>query len=132
MQHSRPILTYKHSIFFPATYFLYLHFLHPRVFMAVLLFLLLSLPLLIYPGFFNGMSELFEPDAMNYATLSRFIMWILSVPRNPTSTRLPLSGSLVTLFRAMIALTAGRPFFLPITSTPVVMSIFLSGRVHLF
>ena len=101
------------------------------MFIAVLLYLLLSLLLLTHPGFFNGTSELFESDVLKYGILFHFIMWILSAFRNPTSTRLPLSGYMVTLFCDMIALTAGRPFFLPMASTPFVVSSFLLGRTHL-
>ena len=43
------------------------------------------------------MPEVFEPGALKFSTLSRLILWILSVSRNPTSTRLPLFGFLTAL-----------------------------------
>ena len=65
--------------------------------------------------FFSGMMEVFEPEALKYYTSFRFILWILSVCRNPTLTHLPLSTSLDTLLCDLIALTHSLAFFLPMT-----------------
>ena len=76
------------------------------------------------------MPEVFEPGALNYYTLSRFILWILSVFRNPTLTHLPLFGSLDSPLYDLIALTPGLAFFFLMTRTPAVASSFLSGRAY--
>ena len=81
-------------------------------------------------GFFNGMPEIFQPGALNYYTLSHLILWILFVFRNPTLTHLPLSGSLDSLLCDLIALTSGLAFFLLMTRTLAVASLFLSGRAY--
>ena len=81
-------------------------------------------------GFFNRMPELFEADALNYFTLSCFILRILSGFMNPTLTYLTLSGSLDYLLCDPMALTHGMAFILPITRTPALASSFLSGRAY--
>ena len=45
-------------------------------------------------GFFNGMLEVFEPEALNCYTLFRPTPLTLSVSRNPILTHRPLSGFL--------------------------------------
>ena len=50
-----------------------------------------SLPLTI-SGFFNGILEVFEPEALNYSTFFCPTLLTLSVSRNPILTPLPLSG----------------------------------------
>ena len=92
MLHSRPILVFKSFIRGrPILYLLALpphhHPLHP----AVLLRLLLSFPL-TPSGFFNGMQEVFKPEALNVVTFFRPILLTLSVSRNPILTHLPFSG----------------------------------------
>ena len=97
------------------------------MFLAVSLYLPLSLPHLTHSRFFNGMPDVFEPGALNYHTLSRLILWILSVSRNPASTHLPRFGSLNSLLCNLIASIPGLVFFLSITCTLAVASSFLSG-----
>ena len=125
MQRSCSTLAYKFStLLLPASYLLFLHPPRPLMYLA---FLLLSLHPLFHSGFFNGMLEVFVPEALDFSTLSHFILWILSVSRNPTLTHLPLSGSLDILLCDLIALTPGLAFFLPMTCTSVVVSSFSSG-----
>ena len=62
-------------------------------------------------GFFNGVPKVFEPGALNYYTLFCLILRSSSVSRNPTLTRLLLSGSLDTLLCDLIALTPRLAFF---------------------
>ena len=94
----------------------------PLILLAVLLNFLLPLPFLIRLGFFNGMSGVFEPETLNFSTLSRSIQWILSVSRIPISTRLAFYGFLDTLLCDLIVLTSGLAFFLLITRSLAVMS----------
>ena len=81
-------------------------------------------------GFFNGTLEIFKPEALNCYTLSRLILWITSVSRNPTLTHLPLSASLHSLLCDPIALTPGLAFFLPMTITLAAALLFSSGRAY--
>ena len=67
---------------------------------------------------------------LNYLTLSRFILWILSVSRNPTLTYLHLSRSLDILLCDLIALTPVLACFLPMTPTLAVASSFSSHRAY--
>ena len=80
--------------------------------------------------FFNGMAEVFEPEALNFFTLSRVILCSLPVSRNPTSTNLPLSGSRDPLLCDLLPLTPGLTFFLPMTRTLAVVSSYLSGKAY--
>ena len=131
MKRSRPTLVFKHPTLFPPTlYFLSVHTPHPFMFQAFFLYLLLPLPPLTPSEFFSGMAEVFESGALNYYTSSRFIPWILSASRNPTSTHLALSGFLDTLHSDLIAPTPGLAFFLAMTRTLAVASSFLSGRAY--
>ena len=63
--------------------------------------------------FFNTMLQVYEPGALNYYTLFCLIPLTLSVFRNLTLIRLPLSGSLDFLLCDLIAPTPGLAFFLP-------------------
>ena len=65
--------------------------------------------------FFNRLLEVTEPAALNYYTLSRFIMLTLYVFRNLTLIHLPLSGSLGSPLCDLIVATAALAFFLPVT-----------------
>ena len=56
--------------------------------LAVLLRLQLSLPLAL-SGFFTGMLEVFEPEALNYFTIFRSTLLTLFVSSNPILTDLP-------------------------------------------
>ena len=67
--------------------------------------ILVSLPPQARSGFFNGMPQVLKPEALNFSTSSRFILWILPASRNPNLTRLPLSGSLDTQLCDLVALT---------------------------
>ena len=98
--------------------------------LAVFLYLLLHLPSLIRSGSFSRMPEVFEPEPMNYYTLSRFMLWILSVFRNPTLNHLPLSESKDSLLCDLIALTPGLAFFLPKTRTLAVALPFSSAKSY--
>ena len=84
---------------------------HPFVILNVLLFLLLSLHSLTRLRFFNGMMEVFKPEATHFSTLSRFILLILSVSGDPILTHLSLFKSLYTLLYNLIALTPCLAFF---------------------
>ena len=133
MQRSSPILVYKHSTLLPPTsYLLSLHLPHPFIFLAVLLYLMLPLPPLNCSGFFWGMLEVFKPEALNLSTVSRFILWILSVSRSPTLffTHLLLSECLDTLLCDLIALTSTLTFLLLMISISTVAKSFLSIRVY--
>ena len=59
---------------------------HLIMFLANLLYFVLPLLPLNCSVFFNEMLEVFKPGALNYSTLSCFILWILSVSMNSTST----------------------------------------------
>ena len=51
-------------------------------------------------GFFNGMLEVFEPEALNYFTFYDPILSTSSASRNPILTHLPLSRFLDSLLRS--------------------------------
>ena len=94
MPHSRPTLVSKPLI--PHPPILYLLSLPPFYIRPLLLAALLRplpplLPLTL-SGFFNGMLEFFEQEALNYFTFSRPILSTLSVSKNPILTHLLLSG----------------------------------------
>ena len=76
--HPRLQTSYSSSIYFvpPPS--------NPMMFLAIFLYLLL--PFLIRSEFLNGMLEVFEPEALNYYTLSCLILWIFSVSRNPNNS----------------------------------------------
>ena len=131
MLHSRPTLVFKPLI--PHRPILYLHLLPPHhrsLLLAVLLRLLLPLPLTL-SGFFNGMLEVFEPEALNYSTFFRPILLTLSVYRNPILTHLPLSGFLGSLLCVLIAPTPGQAFSLVMPCTLAAVASFSSGRAYL-
>ena len=67
---------------------------------------------------------------MHYSTLPLLVQWILSVPRNPTLTHLPLPRSLYFLLCDLITLSSGLSLFFPMTCTLVVASSFSSGRAY--
>ena len=81
-------------------------------------------------GFFNGMTEVSVPGALNYYTLSCLVLWIISVFRNPTLTYLPLFRSLYSLLCDLIALTPGLAFFLLMTRTLPAASSFSSEKAY--
>ena len=125
MQCSCATLVYQHLIFLLLTFYLLL-------FLSVFLYLLLPLlPSLAQGSLMERTPEDFEPEELNGSSLSPFNLWILSVIRNPTSTRFPLFGSLDTLLYDLIALTPGLAFFLTMTCMLVVASSFLSGPIFL-
>ena len=88
-----------------------------------------SLPL-TFSGFFNGMLEVFEPEALNYFTFSRPILLTLSASSSPILTPLPLSGFLDSLLCVLIAPTPGLAFFLVMPRTLAVALSFSSGRAY--
>ena len=126
-----PTLVIKPPTLLPPTlYLLSLHLPHPFMFLDIFLYFLLPLPPQIRLEFFNGMQEVFVPGALNYYTLPRLNLWILSVFRNPIFTHLFHFGSLGSLLCDLIALTPGLAFFLQITRTLVLASLFLSDRAY--
>ena len=132
MLHSRPILISKPLI--PRRPILYLLPLPPHhlpLLLAVLLRLLPPPPLTL-SGFFNGMLEVSKPGALNYFTLSRPILLILSASRNPIKTHLPLSEFLKSLLCVLIASTPGLAFSLLMSHTLAAASSFSSGRAYPF
>ena len=56
----------------------------------VLLYAQLPFAFLDSLEFFNEMPEVFKSDALNFSTLSRFILWVLFVSWNPNLNSLPL------------------------------------------
>ena len=87
-----------------------------------------SSPPLTLSGFFNGMLEVFESEALNYLTFFRPILSTLSAFRNPILTPLPLSGFLDSLLCVLIAPTPGLALCLLIPRTLVAALSFSSGR----
>ena len=84
MQHFRVTLVSKPPIpHLPILYPLPLPLHHRPLLLAVLLRLLLPLLPLTLSGFFNGMLEVFEPEALNYSTFFFPIQSTLSASRNP-------------------------------------------------
>ena len=61
-------------------------------------FPMLPFPFLTRSGLFNGMPEVCEPGALNYYILSRLILYILSVSRNPTLNSSSSSNSWILSF----------------------------------
>ena len=88
-------------------------------------------PPLSLTEFFNGMLEVFEPEALNHFTFFRPILVVLSVSRNPIFTHLPLSGFQDSLLCVLIAPTSGLTFSLVMPRSLAVVSSFSSGKVHL-
>ena len=109
---------------------LLLHLPHPLMLLAALLHLQLPLLSLTHSGIFNEMPKIFKLETLNFSTLSRSILWTVSVSRNLNSTRLSLSKFLDTLLCNLIALTPGMAAFFLITRTPAMVSSFLSCRDH--
>ena len=89
-----------------------------------------TLPLTL-SGFFNGMLEVFEPEALSYFTFFRPILLTLSAFRNPILTPLPLSGFLDSLLCVLIVPTPGLTFSLLIPCTLAAVSSFSSGRAYI-
>ena len=132
MLHSRPTLVSKSPIpHLPIIYLLPLPSHHRPSFLAILLHLLPSLPLIL-SAFFNGMLEVFEPGALNYFTFFRPILSTLSAFRNPILTPLPLSGFLDSLLCALIAPTPGLEFSSPLPRMLAAALSFSSGRTYFF
>ena len=118
MQLSRPTLAFNPPIPLPPTFCLLpLHPHHRLMLLAVSLPLLLPLSPLTSSGLFNGMLAVSEPGALNYLTFFRCIPLTIFVCRNPILTHLPLSGSLDSMLRVLIASTPGLIFFIQITHT---------------
>ena len=114
----------------PILYFLSLPPHHRPLLLAVLLHLLPPLPLTL-SGFFNGMLEIFDPEALNYFTFSRPILSTLSAFRNPILIPLPLSGFLDSLHCILIAPTPGLAFSLVMPHRLAAALSFSSGRAYL-
>ena len=89
-----------------------------------------TLPLTL-SGFFNGILDVFEPEALNYSTFFRPILLTLSAFRNPILTLLPLSGFLASLLCVLIVPTPGLAFSLLIPRTLATVSSFSSGRAYI-
>ena len=75
-------------------------------------------------GFFKGMLEVFEPEALNNFTCSRPILLTKFVSRNPISAHLPLSEFLDSLLCVLIAPTPGLAFSLLMPRMLAVVSSF--------
>ena len=105
-QCSCPTFVFKLPLSLLPTVYLFPILPFPHV-LAVFLYLLLPLPPLTRSGFFNKILKVFEPGALNYCILSRLILWVLSISRNPTLTRLPPTRSLDFLLCNLIALASG-------------------------
>ena len=126
-----PILVFKSLIPRRPTQYLFpLHPHHRPLLLAVLHRLLPCLPPSL-SGLFNGMLEVFEPEALNYFTFFRPILLTLSVSRNPILTHLPFPGFLVYLLCVLIAPTPGLAFSLLMPRTLAAVSSYLSGRAYL-
>ena len=120
MQRSRPNLVFKPSPSFrPLPISLSLSLSLCVLPTTSCLWLFSYTPYFLFPvtcsGFFNGMSKIFDPGALNIYTSSHLILWILSVSRNPTLIRLPLFRFRDTLLCDLIALTPSLAFFLPMS-----------------
>ena len=131
MQHFRPTLALKPLIPFPPTLQLLLLHPHHRVMLVAVSFnLLLPIPPLTPSGFFNGMLEVSELEALNFYIIFRLIPLTLFVSRNLTLTHFPLFGYLDSLLCDLIAPIPGLAFSLPILCTLVAASSFSTSRVH--
>ena len=109
------------------TFLLSINPIHPVMFLAVSLPLLLSIHLLNRSEFFNGMPKVFEPKPANFslepgAADFGFNLRILSVFRSPILIHLSLSSFLNSLLCDLIALTSGLAFFLSL-ALPVLHSL---------
>ena len=133
MLHSCPTLVSKRLI--PHRPIIYLlpmpSHLRPLL-LAVVLRLLPPLPPLTLSRFFNGMLEVFVPEALKYFTFSRPVLSTLSASRNPTSTHIPFSGFLDSLLCVLIAPTPGVAFSLLMPHTLRAASSFSSGKAYPF
>ena len=79
-QRSRPTIVFKSPTLLPPTsYLLPLYPSYPFILLAVFIYLLFSFPFLTLSGFFNRMLEVFKPQALNYYTIFRLILLILSI-----------------------------------------------------
>ena len=133
MLHSRPTLVFKLLIpHLPILYLLSLPSHHRPSFLAILLHLLPPLLPLTLSGFFNGMLEVFEPEALNYFTFFHPILSTLSAFRNTILTPLPLSGFLDSLLCVLIAPNPSLAFSLLTPRTLAVVSSLSSGRAYFF
>ena len=83
-------------------------------------------------GFFNGMVEVFEPEALNCYIFFCSIPLTLSVFRNPILTNLPLCGFLDSPLCDLIAPTPGLAFSLVMPRTLAAASSCLSGKAYPF
>ena len=121
MQSSRPTLAFKPPILLPPTS------------LCTLLTLIVSLSLLLFLSPLTrsrSFPKVFEPQAPNYYTLSRLIVGILSVYRNPTLTHLPFTVSLDNLLCNLIVPIPSLSFFLLMTRNLTAVSSFLLDRVY--
>ena len=133
MLHSCPTLVSKPlMLLLPFLYLLPLPLHHPPLLLAALLRLLHPLSPLTLSGFFNGMLEVFKPEALNYFTFFCPILSTLSASRNPILTHLPLSKFLDSLLCALIAPTPGLAFSLLMPRTLAAALSFLSGKAYPF
>ena len=83
-------------------------------------------------GFFNGMLEVFELEALKYFTFFCLILSTLSASNNSIFSHLPLSGFLDSLLCALIAPNPGLAFSLMMLRTLAAASSFLLGRAYPF
>ena len=97
------------------------------MFVVVLLHYHLPLAPLTRPGFFNVTSEIFEPKALNFPLVD--LICIQESKLNSFSYP-TLFGSLDTLLCDLVAITPGLAFFLLMTSTSAVVSLFSSSRAY--
>ena len=81
-------------------------------------------------GFFNGMLEVSQQEALNCYTFFCHISLTLFVSRNLTLTYLPLFGSLDSLLCDLIAPTLSLAFSLVMQRTLATASSFLSGGTY--
>ena len=109
MQYYCPILAFKLSLFHPICIF---SFCSPTTASCSWLFLYIFC--FLFPpyrsGFFNGMLEVSELEALNFHTFFCLILLTLFVSRNLTLTHLLLSGLLDSLLCDSIALIPDLPF----------------------
>ena len=102
------------------------------MFLAVLLRLLLPFISLTRSGLFNGKLEVYEAEALDFFTLSRFILKTLSIFKNPIFTRLPLSRFLNSQLCNLIAQNPGLSFCLLMACTAAVPGVNIFVRQGLF
>ena len=131
MLHSDPTLVSKPLIpHLPILYRLPLPPHHRPLLLTFLLRLLPPLLPLTLSGFFNGMLDVFEPEALNYFTFSRPTQSSLSTSRNPISTHFPLYGFLDSLLCNWIASIPSLAFSLLMPPSLAVALSFLSSRAY--